>query len=105
MPTICEGAFGMYRRFVKRALDFAASLCGVIVLSPVLLVLALWVKLDSKGPVLFRQKRVLYSHPSGIIKMCDIILFCKFAALFGLGCGLNILIWDKMIHHQRYFIF
>ena len=48
----------MYRRFVKRALDFAASLCGVIVLSPVLLVLALWVKLDSKGPVLFRQKRV-----------------------------------------------
>ena len=48
----------MYRRFVKRALDFAASLCGLIVLSPVLLVLALWVKLDSKGPVLFRQKRV-----------------------------------------------
>ena len=34
------------------------ALAGTIVLSPLLLVLAAWVKLDSKGPVFFRQKRV-----------------------------------------------
>ena len=48
----------MYQRFVKRPLDFILSLCAIIVLSPILLGLALAVKLDSKGPVFFRQKRV-----------------------------------------------
>ena len=48
----------MYRRGIKRALDFILSLCGIVVLSPVLAVIALWVKLDSPGPVFFRQKRV-----------------------------------------------
>lgn len=48
----------MYQRGIKRALDLLLSLCGIAVLSPLLLVLALWVKCDSKGPVLFCQKRV-----------------------------------------------
>lgn len=48
----------MYRKYVKRAIDLILSLAGTLVLSPLLLALALWVKLDSKGPVLFRQKRV-----------------------------------------------
>lgn len=48
----------MYRNGIKRALDFVLSLLGIIVLSPLLLALALWVKLDSPGPVLFRQRRV-----------------------------------------------
>lgn len=43
---------------VKRILDFILSLMGLIVLSPVFLVLALVIKLDSKGPILFKQKRV-----------------------------------------------
>lgn len=43
---------------VKRILDFVCSLLGVILLSPLLLVLALLVKCGSPGPVLFRQKRV-----------------------------------------------
>ena len=43
---------------VKRALDFVCSLLGVVLLSPLLLVLALLVKCTSPGPVLFRQKRV-----------------------------------------------
>lgn len=42
---------------IKRGIDFVLSLCGIVVLSPVLLVLALLVK-TSSGPVLFRQKRV-----------------------------------------------
>lgn len=48
----------MYRKYIKRILDLIISLCATIVLSPVLIALALAVKLDSKGPVFFRQKRV-----------------------------------------------
>ena len=43
---------------VKRAIDFICSLLGLILLSPLFLVLILWIKIDSPGPVLFRQKRV-----------------------------------------------
>lgn len=42
----------------KRIFDWLASGLGLLVLSPVLLALALWIKLDSPGPVFFRQKRV-----------------------------------------------
>ena len=48
----------MYRNGIKRVLDFILSLGGLIVLSPVFLILCIWIKLDSKGPVLFKQKRV-----------------------------------------------
>ena len=42
----------------KRIFDWLASGLGLLVLSPVLLALALWIKLDSPGPVFFRQERV-----------------------------------------------
>lgn len=42
---------------IKRALDILLSFVGGIILLPLILVLALAVRLDSKGPVLFRQKR------------------------------------------------
>lgn len=48
----------MYTRLWKRFLDFTLSLAAIIVLSPVLILLAVLVKVDSKGPVLFKQKRV-----------------------------------------------
>lgn len=48
----------MYKKFFKRAIDFVLSLLGVIILSPILLILYLCIKIDSKGPVVFRQKRV-----------------------------------------------
>lgn len=48
----------MYRHFFKRLLDFLLSLAGTVLLSPVLAVLAVWVKCSSPGPVLFKQKRV-----------------------------------------------
>ncbi len=47
----------MYRRFVKRGLDFVLSLSAIIVLSPVLAVLAILVRLKLGTPVLFRQER------------------------------------------------
>ena len=48
----------MYRNFIKRLIDLFLSTCGLIVLSPVFIVLMLMIKLDSPGPVLFKQKRV-----------------------------------------------
>lgn len=48
----------MYLRGGKRTIDLLLSACGILVLSPLLLVLALWVKCSSPGPVLFKQKRV-----------------------------------------------
>ena len=47
----------MYK-FFKRTLDIVLSFIGMIVLSPFFLLLVLAIKLDSKGPVLFKQKRV-----------------------------------------------
>lgn len=48
----------MYKAYLKRILDFVTALCAIVILSPLLLILTLTVKLDSRGPVLFRQKRV-----------------------------------------------
>jgi len=43
---------------VKRATDFILALIGLIVLSPLFLILVITIKIDSKGPILFKQKRV-----------------------------------------------
>lgn len=47
-----------YRRVVKRCFDAVSSFLALAILWPFLLIIALIVKLDSKGPVFFRQKRV-----------------------------------------------
>lgn len=49
---------GVYERFVKRAFDIALSFCGLVVFSPVFLLLSLWIFLDDPGPVFFTQKRL-----------------------------------------------
>ena len=48
----------MYRKFGKRFLDILLSACGILILSPVYLLVALAIKIDDPGPVFFRQKRV-----------------------------------------------
>lgn len=48
----------MYKNFIKRAIDVVLSAAGMIILSPLFLLLVIAIKMDSKGPVLFRQKRV-----------------------------------------------
>lgn len=54
---------------VKRLIDIILSLVGIIVLSPILLILVLGIKVDSKGPVLFKQKRVgIYKSHFNILK-------------------------------------
>lgn len=44
--------------FVKRLIDIVGSLSGLIILSPVLIIVSLLIKLDSKGPIIFSQERV-----------------------------------------------
>ena len=47
---------------MKRLFDIVASSLGLIFLSPLFLILAIWIKLDSKGPVFYRQIRVGYKN-------------------------------------------
>ena len=47
---------------MKRLFDIVASGGGLRVLSPVLLGVAIWIKLDSRGPVVYRQVRVGYKN-------------------------------------------
>jgi exopolysaccharide biosynthesis polyprenyl glycosylphosphotransferase len=44
-------------RFMKRAMDIAGALVGLVVSTPIILLLALLIRLESKGPVWIRQKR------------------------------------------------
>ena len=53
-----KGRTIMYQKGIKRLLDVVLSACGLLVLSPLLLLLCLAIKLDSPGPVFFKQKRV-----------------------------------------------
>lgn len=48
----------MYEKYVKRLLDVILSSIGIILLLPLWLLIALAIKLDDSGPVLFRQKRI-----------------------------------------------
>lgn len=48
----------MYSKILKRWIDFILSLLGLILLCPIFIILCIWIKLDSKGPILFKQKRV-----------------------------------------------
>lgn len=48
----------IYTKYIKRCIDFILSLLGLIILSPIFIILILFIKLTSPGPVLFKQKRV-----------------------------------------------
>jgi Undecaprenyl-phosphate glucose phosphotransferase len=51
-----------FHRAIKRAFDIAAAVAGLIVISPLFVILPLAIKLDSRGPVLFRQTRHGYNN-------------------------------------------
>lgn len=48
----------MYKKYIKRFLDLFLSVAGIIIVSPVLLITAMAIKIDSKGPIIFKQKRL-----------------------------------------------
>ena len=47
-----------FQFFIKRIFDIILSLIGIIILLPIYLIIAIAIKLDSKGPILFKQVRV-----------------------------------------------
>lgn len=53
-----EKRSGFYEKIIKRVLDVVVSLGGLVILSPVYLVLTVAIIIDDPGPVLFTQKRV-----------------------------------------------
>ena len=61
----------MYRRFFKRLIDFFAALCGLVVLSPLLLVVAVWLHFANKGAGAF----FLQERPGKEAKIFKVIKF------------------------------
>lgn len=58
---LCNNEMGgiiMYRNFLKRTLDIILSLFGLLILFLPMLIVALMIKIESKGPVLFKQTRL-----------------------------------------------
>jgi len=49
--------YGLYRRYFKRPLDFMLSLAAIVILSPILLLIALLVRIKLGSPVIFKQQR------------------------------------------------
>ncbi len=64
----------MYKRYIKRLIDIFLSIFALIVLAVPMLIIAAFIKLDSDGPALFRQRRI------GIYKQEFIIL--KFRTMY-----------------------
>ncbi|MFJ7306843.1 sugar transferase [Peribacillus frigoritolerans] len=48
----------IFNLFIKRLIDFTGSLIGIIIISPILIIIGLSIKLTSKGPVFFSQDRL-----------------------------------------------
>lgn len=63
----------MYRHFFKRFFDIVLSLCGIIVFALPMLIIAIAIKIDSKGPVIFKTQRVG--------KNCKSFKFYKFRSM------------------------
>jgi Undecaprenyl-phosphate glucose phosphotransferase len=67
--NVVRPPLSMMEVYIKRMFDVAASLVGLVLLSPALALFALLIKLDDGGPVFFRQKRHGFNHePFEILK-------------------------------------
>lgn len=64
-----------YDRIIKRIIDFVLSLAGIIVLIPVWIILAVAIKIDDPGPVLFKQKRIARDNKDGTVKYFYILKY------------------------------
>jgi lipopolysaccharide/colanic/teichoic acid biosynthesis glycosyltransferase len=77
----------------KRCLDVVFSLVALVILVPVLLIIAVAVKLDSRGPVIFRQERVRGDQdPRDPHPERNTFIFCKFRTMYQDA--------DQRIHEQ-----
>jgi len=57
MPALREYSI-VYRDYLKRILDIVLSLSAIIVTIVPMIIISIWIKLDSRGPVIFKQKRI-----------------------------------------------
>ena len=48
----------MYKYFLKRFFDIIISLIGIVLSSPILIIVAIAIKIESRGPIIFKQKRL-----------------------------------------------
>lgn len=88
--------------FVKRAFDIVVSLLMLIILSPVFLVLAIAIKLDSKGPVFYRQERVTqYGKTFKIFKFRSMVQNADKGSLVTVGNDSRITRTGKFIRKFR----
>ena len=70
----------------KRVFDIVAALAGLLLLAPLLLGLAAWIRWDSPGPALFRQRRVgRYGVPFDIVKFRTMALAAEAAGQLSLA--------------------
>ena len=89
-PTPLSG----WGRILKRLFDLIVSLFGLIVLSPVMLIIAIAIKVDSKGPVIYAQKRVG--------ELGELFTFYKFRSMYAeMSPGLGGVEADKMLEILR----
>lgn len=76
---------------MKRLFDLVASSIGLLVLSPLLLLVAILIKLDSRGPILFKQKRVGQSfRPFSIYKFRTMYVGAHAASSLTIGADARI---------------
>jgi lipopolysaccharide/colanic/teichoic acid biosynthesis glycosyltransferase len=77
--VIAHGMLGLRERALKRALDLSIALPSIVFLMPLLIVVAILIKLDNPGPIFFMQKRVgrgnklfsVYKFRSMKVDRCD----------------------------------
>jgi exopolysaccharide biosynthesis polyprenyl glycosylphosphotransferase len=77
MPMLGIRSFGLSRssRAIKRGTDVVASSLGLLAVSPLMIAIAIAIKLDSKGPVFFRQERVgRDGHRFGLLKFRSMVV-------------------------------
>lgn len=88
---------------IKRIFDIVLSLLCIIFLSPVLVALAIWIKVDSPGPVFFRQERITqYGKKFRIFKFRTMIVNAEQkGALVTTKSDSRITKVGKMIRHSR----
>lgn len=77
----------------KRALDLAVAVPAAIVLMPVIAGIALWVRTDSRGPAIFRQRRIgAFGRPFTVLKFRSMVVGAQ-----GMGRGLAVTADDQRI--------
>ena len=84
---------------MKRIFDIILSGCGLIVLSPLFFILAIWIKLDSKGPIFYKQIRVGKNNKNfKLYKFRSMRIGADKAGLITIGGH------DPRVTHSGYFI-